>query len=148
MVMNSIRDSFKVPVLVAALLVGFCVAASATELHMSDLPSAEIFGCAICHVSSNPTSADLNVFGVDYADHLADLADGETGAWDLFLAGIDSDQDGCTNGLELGDVDGNGLLDEGVLKEGSNPGLPGDCQSINPLDPSTWGALKAMFDTR
>lgn len=146
--MKTSRHGILVLSLTAALAVFLCAAAGATDQLMRTLPAYERFGCAICHVDPDDDAGELNVFGSDYAEHLAELGAGAESAWDAILAGLDSDRDGCANGLELGDVDGNGLLDEGVAMEGSNPGLPGDCQSVNPLDPSTWGSLKAMFDSR
>ena len=132
----------------AVLLAGTAGNVGATEQEMNNLPAWERFACAICHVAETPLpgQAEFNPFGNDYFAHREELA-GAAPVWDSFLAGLDSDQDGCSNGVELGDVDGNGQLDVGIVGEAGNPGLPGDCQSVNPLDESTWGALKSMFST-
>jgi len=119
------------------LLLG-AAAAGATEQFERRLPLYERYQCLNCHLSADPASADLNSFGRDFQ------ARGNT--WDAYLAGLDSDGDGCDNGAELGDVDGNGIPDQGVGRESSNPGVAGDCSAD--IDPVSWGQLKAMFDGR
>ena len=118
-----------------ALLSG---AASATQSDMEALPSYSVYGCILCHTSTSGGS--LNAFGSDFNDN------GRLWTYDLAIK--DSDGDSCTNGSELGDVDGNVLLDEGITEESSNPGSMGDCSSASIYDEVTWGQLKAMFDTR
>ena len=113
----------------------------ATPADMAVLPVVVPFECLICHVEVNPgpTSAALNLFGLDF------LAGGRV--WNAELAALDSDGDGCLNGVELGDADGDGLADGNVTTLATNPGDPGDCSRLG-IDASTWGALKAMFDNR
>jgi len=125
---------------VAALMVLCASAALATEVLQGNLPLSEPFSCLNCHLADAPTvaSADLNPFGEDF------LANGSR--WNSVLAALDSDGDGCTNGAEVGDVDGNGQHDVGVTAESSNPGLPG-C-SASTITEATWGQLKAMFTGR
>lgn len=131
--------------LLVALAVCAATSVFATQEEMNTLPSSARFGCAICHVPDGPSA--LNPFGRDWRDHSAEL-EGTGPVWDAFLASLDSDGDGCVNGVELGDADGNGFLDGSAQEESSNPGRPGDCQATNPIDESTWGALKALFKTR
>lgn len=116
-------------------------AAAATELDMAQLPVVVPFECQICHVDERPTSFqfDLNAFGADF------LANGRI--WNATLAALDSDGDGCTNGVELGDADGDGQADGNVTRLQNNPGNPGDCGNLV-IDARTWGALKALFDRR
>ncbi len=127
-------------VLVAVVLV-FCPAAgpaAATELDLQQLPVTEPFQCLICHVSEPAQSgAPLNAFGTDF---LANLR-----TWDAGLASLDSDGDGCTNGVELGDVDGDGQSDGNVDQLQSNPGAANDCGGAS-VDSRTWGELKSLFD--
>jgi hypothetical protein len=107
--------------------------------EMAKLPSSSVFSCLLCHETD--TGGAFNAFGDDF------LKNG--GLWSYDLAVIDSDDDGCTNGAELGDVDGNGVLDEGVTKESSNPGVDGDCNSASNInDDVTWGTLKELFNSR
>ena len=127
---------------IVAVLVILCVsAASATEALQAALPLSVPFECLNCHLSDSPTpaNASLNAFGGAFLDNGS--------VWNSYLAGLDSDGDGCTNGAEVGDVDGNGLPDGSVTQESSNPGVDGDC-SASTIDASTWGELKAMFTGR
>ena len=95
--------------------------------------------CIACHANAEPTSAsDLTAFGLDFQDALDE-------GWGPELAIRDSDGDGCTNGTELGDVDGDGQLDEGMTQQSSNPGVVGDCSSAS-IDEMTWSELKELFN--
>lgn len=119
---------------------GCAGAARATSLDMSRLPVAVPNLCLACHVSVSPTAgnAALNVFGLDFR------ANGRI--WDSDLAALDSDGDGCLNGVEVGDSDGDGSADGNVTSQAGNPGVADDCGSGPAFDERTWGALKAMFD--
>lgn len=119
------------------LLLLIATGAWGLEAYMlQDLPVYAPYDCTSCHFAAQPTSDDLNAFGRDYRDF---------GPWGERLAAMDSDEDGCTNGAELGDIDGNGRADDGVTSVSSNPGEEGDCTSANPEEIS-WGQLKAIFD--
>ena len=95
-----------------------------------------MFGLS-CGQSRERGRTPLNVFGADF---LANLR-----RWDAALAGLDSDGDGCLNGVELGDSDGDGVADGNIERLTSNPGAA-DCGSS--LDVTTWGSLKALFESR
>lgn len=116
--------------------------AQATNLDMSRLPVVTPNLCLACHVNASPSagSAALNVFGADYR------ANGRV--WDSNLAAMDSDGDGCLNGVEVGDSDGDGRPDGNVTAQAGNPGMVDDCGSGPLVDERTWGTLKAMFDGR
>ena len=109
---------------------------------MARLPVSFPNLCLSCHTVSQPTAgnASLNLFGDDY------LANGRL--WDANLAGQDSDGDGCLNGVEVGDSDGDGEPDGNVESQSGNPGVHDECGSGSLVDVETWGALKAMFDGR
>ena len=112
--------------------------AAATEADLQQLPVTEPFQCLLCHVSEPAqTGSPLNPFGTDF---LANLR-----TWDAALASLDSDGDGCTNGVELGDVDGDGQSDGNVDQLQSNPGAANDCGGAS-VDSRTWGELKSLFD--
>lgn len=114
--------------------------AGATEADMARLPVTAPFLCLACHTQERPGgSAPLNSFGADY------LANGRR--WDSDLAELDSDGDGCTNGAEIGDVDGNGQADGNVTEQAGNPGVADEC-GPGLVDERTWSALKALFDGR
>jgi len=114
----------------------------ATEADMNRLPVTGPFLCLACHTAADPAPgrAGLNVFGDDY------LANGRR--WDENLAQEDSDGDGCLNGVEIGDSDGDGEPDGNVVEQAGNPGVVDDCGSGQLVDEKTWGALKALFDGR
>lgn len=130
------------PLTVAALmalpLLAIVGDASGTEALMAKLPSSSRFSCLICHTTAAPTteSNDVNPFGIDF------VANGLR--WDVILAGKNSDGDGCPNGFELGDRNGDGKLDPGLINEPGNPGDPGDCTVA--IDAATWGRLKKLFE--
>jgi len=114
--------------------------ARATNLDMSRLPVIVPNLCLACHTSETPTSgnARLNVFGLDFR------ANGRI--WDSNLAALDSDGDGCLNGVEVGDSDGDGSPDGNVTSQAGNPGVADECGSGPLVDEKVWGTLKAMFD--
>lgn len=82
------------------------------------LPNGGENGCANCHV--NPSGGGArDDFGQDVRDLLSP-ANSRDPFWGPELAAIDSDDDGFTNGEELGDVDGDGVPERNV-----NITLPG-----------------------
>ncbi len=120
---------------------GLVAAVDATTGHMTQLPLHSRFGCANCHAGATTTQIStpaLNPFGVDFRNNGM--------VWNAALAALDSDGDGCRNGAELGDVDGNGQPDVYATQESSNPGVP-DC-TAEILDEQSWGALKSLFNAR
>ena len=106
------------------------------ETLMSKLPVYERYRCALCHTSSEPVidNAPLNAFGDDFHSN------GDK--WDNTLALMDSDQDGFTNGVEIGDAEGDGVPD--ISQERSNPGNPLDKPSS--VNEESWGIIKKLFN--
>jgi hypothetical protein len=127
--------------LVASVTLCFAVLGSATTGDMDQLPVSSRFECLNCHLDSQPTASsfELNAFGQDF------LANDRL--WDADLAQLDSDGDGCLNGVELGDSDGDGQPDVNVTAEMGNPGEVDECGGGALTDEVTWGALKALFDS-
>jgi hypothetical protein len=123
-----------------APLAGFLApqeAVSTTELMM-ELPAYTKYRCALCHTSATPEAgaADLNVFGVDFRRN--------ENIWDATLALLNSDNDKCLNGFEVGDQDGDGVYDyPGQAVEHANPGDGADCSIA--LTVQTWGKIKDVF---
>lgn len=112
--------------------------AGGTNQYMVLLPTYMKYRCANCHVSGNPSleSHELNLFGKDFKDNGF--------IWNQALAQKNSDSDRCTNGFELGDENGDGLVDySSTIEENSNPGDPSDCSIA--LDEKTWGLIKNLF---
>ncbi len=112
------------------------VPSGATIAYMNTLPVISPFECSNCHMSEAPSgeAVTLNDFGYDFLEW----------GWGPDLAVMDSDGDGCHNGVEIGDSDGDGNPDNGVSDQSSNPGV-GDCSSAS-TDEMTWSALKDLFN--
>ena len=99
--------------------------ATGTSETMKLLPAFNKYQCGLCHTSTTPIlgAADLNVFGNDFKNN--------GNVWDRTLADMNSDDDRCLNGFELGDQDGDGVFDgSGEVLEHSNPADPNDCNII------------------
>lgn len=135
------RHSLILGIVLVAAAAALVAPAGATPADMERLPVFTPFACANCHVAGTPApgEAALNGFGSDFLDAGRD--------WTLDLARLDSDEDGCLNGAELGDVDGNGEPDVGVQEESSNPGLA-DCSPAAVNEVISWSALKDLFNGR
>lgn len=104
------------------------------EDYMEKLPVYKQFKCALCHQSSEPISGmDLNDFGKDFKNN--------SFVWNGTLAALDSDGDNFSNGIELGDEDGDGIPEVSI--ERSNPGDPYNHPSS--IDPKTWSIIKRLF---
>jgi hypothetical protein len=91
-------------------------------------PNGSVFNCQTCHVSPFGGSA-RNVFG--NAVNLLVTPNGNQAFWSPTLAAMDSDGDGFSNGLELGDVNG-----DGVPERNTGISNPGDASST-PILPNT-----------
>ena len=103
--------------IIVCIVIAAAGALKSRDDYMEKLPVYRQFKCAICHQSATPISGmDLNDFGKDFKKY------GYT--WNSTLAGLDSDGDGFSNGIELGDEDGDGIPE--VTVERSNPGDPVD----------------------
>jgi hypothetical protein len=122
-----------------AVVLNWALPVLATPQDMVGVPIFEPFRCLVCHLESpeHGGGTALNGFGNDY---LANLR-----RWNAALAVLDSDRDGCLNGVELGDSDGDRVADGNIERLVSNPGVA-DCGSS--LDATTWGELKALFESR
>ncbi|MFH1756233.1 MAG: hypothetical protein ABIA59_11095 [Candidatus Latescibacterota bacterium] len=112
--------------------------AGGTDQYMIRLPTYLKFRCANCHATATPdlASKELNLFGKDFMENGF--------IWNQTLANKNSDKDRCTNGFELGDENGDGLVDQAsTTVENSNPGNPDDCSIA--ISNQTWGIIKEIF---
>lgn len=134
------RELLRTLPVVLLLTAGFALSTAEPQDcgHSAALPTTVPYGCADCHVGDSPVAGDaaLNPFGVDFQNNNL--------VWDLALANMNSDGDECANGVEIGDADGDGRLDGGVIEQSSNPGVD-DCSGGALVNPQTWGNLKALF---
>ena len=94
------------------------------------------FRCLSCHTVQDPapSQATLNSFGQAFKNNGF--------RWDAVLAHGNADGDNCTNGFELSDQNGDGVLDANTKVERSNPGEPGCALEITN---QTWTNLKILF---
>lgn len=120
------------------LLVALCGVrpALATTAYMQRLPTSTAFRCLNCHNVQDPGAANagLNAFGQEFKRN--------SFQWNTTIALLSSDGDNCTNGFELGDENGDGIVDANVTRERFNPGQT-DCTLQ--ITPQAWSALKTLF---
>jgi hypothetical protein len=120
--------------LVLAILTGSNLSFARPE-YQDRVPNARINACITCH--QQPTGGPgWNPFGLDFRANVF--------AWNQALAGKDSDSDGYTNGVELGDPEGTWQVSN---PQPGNPALvskPGDPTSTPPvaIKSATWRDLK------
>jgi hypothetical protein len=104
----------------ASLLLFHTLAARSFRLAPNFMPNGGAFSCSTCHGSSKSIK---NVFGSDVNSLVS--RNGQQKFWDAVLAAEDSDEDGYSNGLELGDENG-----DGVVERTTNLSNPGDASSV------------------
>lgn len=103
----------------------------ARSFRTSMLPNGNAFSCTTCH---NFPGGPRNAFGLDMEKLVT--RGGQEIFWSVALAALDSDGDGVTNGVELGDPAGtwkSGNVDPGDPAKITNPG---DAKSFNIEQPS------------
>ena len=104
-----------------ALILGFSAEAAAMPTFPSRIPNGPVNQCANCHV--NPAGGGpRNAFGQAF--------DGNNRRWNATLADMDSDNDGQTNGEELGDPCGTWSTGAAVPR-GTDISLPGNANSTS-----------------
>ena len=129
--------------LISVLLVG---TVEARGKRVRQIPNGGNGGCNSCHTSGGGSA--LNAFGVEIVNGFLD-ANGDV-IWGADLAALDSDGDGASNGLELGDPEGLWVVGD---ENPENPFNPGDPQSTPPLpepeptavEVSNWAQVKALI---
>ena len=101
-------------------LMGWGGQVDARPIRVGQLPNGKKFGCASCHVDSSGGGA-LTPFGDDInRNYLTQSGSRGVVQWNAALAMLDSDGDGVSNGQELGDPDGDRVIDPSI--EVTNPG--------------------------
>ena len=143
---------------VLILLVSFSLAGLLTQVkpaeargfRLSQMPNATPVGagCNLCHTTGGGTPR--NDFGL--AVEALVTPNGQEIFWGPELAALDSDGDGVSNGVELGDPDGVWVVGEADPSDAANISHPGDATSfIEQPEPeptavkgSTWGWVKGV----
>ena len=96
--------------------------ADARPARVDQIPNGSVSRCASCHV--NPAGGGSRTpFGMAIENNYL-VPSGRTGVvqWNAMLAMLDSDGDGVSNGQELGDPDGDNMVDTSI--QVTNPGDP------------------------
>ena len=138
-------------VLACCLIAFLAAAVEARSSRVAQIPNGGENRCANCHVNPSGGGA-LSTFGQMVEEgFLTESGSSGSVIWGPELAGLDADEDGFTNGEELGDP-------EGTWSSGDDP--PGDPEAVtNPADPdshppepeatavalSTWGRIKGIL---
>lgn len=94
----------------------FCGAAWARDFRVNQIPNGSAIGCAACHISP-AGGGPRNAFGLDVQ---AITGSSSRSFWSPTLAAKDSDKDGFSNGVELGDPEGDFTVIPGWVP--TNPG--------------------------
>ncbi|MFP4597502.1 MAG: MYXO-CTERM sorting domain-containing protein [Persicimonas sp.] len=117
-------------IVVLALSLGLTSVAEARSQRVEQVPNGGDFQCGICHTNSFPTGAAdgaRNVFGEQVEQNLTGGGNVATQEVDWqAIYDLDADEDGFTNGEELGDP-------EGQWQQGDEPAA--DYEPSDPSDP-------------
>ena len=158
--------------LVAVLFLGGVIAeeADARSKRVRQVPNGSAASCNTCHTAGG--GSPLNPFGLEIVTNFLTAA-GPAGdvLWGPELAALDSDGDGASNGVELGDPEGAWVAgdpdpegdDDGEEEDHGEHGHEGDStlegKVFNPGDPTstppsdhdtaveetTWGQIKKLI---
>jgi len=115
------------------LLFGISFEVEGRSFRPDKIPNGTVFNCQNCHL--NPFGGGTrNSFGQAVFSAIGGSS-GQTEFWNPTLAAMDSDGDGFSNGVELGDPDGDGVPDRttGISNPGdfnSRPVLPNTAPTI------------------
>ena len=125
-----------------ALLISLAAQVGSRGTFVSMVPNGGKVGCRTCHVNASG-GAPWNVFGQQVR---ANLTDGQPD-WSK-VYNLDADEDGASNGLELGDPDGTwkpGDPDPGDPDQITHPGDPDSTPEITAVQTVSWGRIKALM---
>lgn len=135
---------------IALLLLSPLDPAEGRPARVAQLPNGSVFGCANCHVSAGG-GGPLNSFGQQVDD--AYLSPAGVVLWGPELAALDADDDGATNGEELGDPEGVWAMGDPAPGDADAVTNPGDPASRPPdttptaVQSTTWSRLKMLVQS-
>ena len=134
--------------LAAVLFMGGLLAgeAEARGKRVGQMPNGGIDGCNTCHTSGAGTPR--NAFGLEIENGFLD--DNGDVIWGAELAALDSDGDGASNGLELGDPEGTWVAGDADPENAFHPGDPDSTPPLPEPEPtavavSSWAQIKALI---
>jgi len=113
------------------------------------IPNGPENNCATCHTSPGG-GGPRNPFGEDVVGLVPGA--GRDAFWDLEFATEDSDKDGVSNGIELGDIDGDGVPERtvNISHPGDGNSVPimsvGDCNLDTRLDADDLSCVTSIAD--
>ena len=108
------------PIACASLVALAAGPSAASSGFVNQYPNGGPLSCGGCHVGA-PADENFNAFGTQVNQNLAGGVN-----WSA-LYNLDADNDGCTNGYELGDPDGVWQPGQQAGPVQGNPSTPGDC---------------------
>jgi hypothetical protein len=137
-------------VMVAIAALGFVASAASVEArgfrsNMVPNSAAVAASCNLCH-AGHGGGTPRNAFGLDIEARVT--ANGQEVFWGPELAALDSDGDGVTNGVELGDPDGSWTAGSDQPGDAALITHPGDSSSfieiMTAVGEASWASVKAI----
>ena len=122
-------------VIVCALVGASIETIWARSFRIDMLPNGNAIGCASCHVKSSG-GGPRTPFGNEV---WSIVGRSRAPFWSEALAAMDSDGDGFSNGQELGDPDGDGIVEAG--SQVTNPGDARSFPEVTTHEPATTALL-------
>ncbi len=122
---------------ILAAFVATTTLANARDVRVFRIPNGTVNSCLNCHVTSN--GGPRNPFGLAVEAKIGGTP-ADVAFWDASLAAADSDNDGFTNGQELGDPDGD-FANIGSPSLVTNPGNPASKPAVNTAPSFTSSAI-------
>ncbi len=142
------------PVMVAIAAIAIVASTAMVDargFRLNMVPNAGTVGvsCNLCHTSGGGTAR--NAFGLEVQKRVT--PNGQEVFWNAELAALDSDGDGVSNGVELGDPTGSWMAGQDQPGDAASITHPGDpasfIETMTAVAEATWASVKsAVRDQR